>query len=73
MPMEKRTPPQQATRQLPPGTNLQIVDDYDSEIDVQRDEEAIPTQQQNNMTREDSQQRRYLLRNNQRRPAGKLP
>jgi len=50
---------QQATRQLPPGTDLQIVDDYDDEIDLQRDEEAIPTEQQNNyMTREDSQQRR---------------
>ena len=60
---------QQATRQLPPGTNLQIVDDYDGKIDLQRDEEAIPTQQQNNITREDSQQRRYPLRNNRRRPA----
>ena len=58
---------QQETRQLPPGTNLQIVDDYDGELDLpqlQGDEEAIPTQQQNNMTRENSQQRRYSLRSN---------
>ena len=63
---------QQETRQLPPGTNLQIVDDYDGKLDLpqlQGDEEAIPTQQQNNMTREDSQQRRYSLRNNRSRPA----
>ena len=61
---------QQETRQLPSGTNLQIVDDYDGELDLpQGDEEAIPTQQQNNMTREDSQQRRYPLLNNQRRPS----
>ena len=37
---------QQETRQLPPGTNLQIVDDYDGELDLpQGDEEAISTQQ----------------------------
>ena len=60
---------QQATRQLPPGTNLQIVEDYDGETDLQRDEETIPTQQQNNMPREDGQQRRYPIRNNRRRPA----
>ena len=61
---------QQEARQLPSGTNLQIVDDYDGELDLpQGDEEAIPTQQQNNMTREDSQQRRYPLRDNRRKPA----
>jgi len=61
---------QQATsRQLPPGTNLQIVDDHDDELNLQRDEEAIPAPQQNNMTGEDGQQRRYPLRSNRRMPA----
>ena len=36
---------QQATRQLPPGTNLQVRDDYEGEDDSQQDQEAAPQQQ----------------------------
>ena len=60
---------QQTTRQLPLGTNLQIIDDHDDELNLQRGKEAIPAPQQNNMTEKDSQPRRYPLRSDQRMPA----
>ena len=58
---------QQATRQLPPGTNLQVRDDYEGEDDSQQDQEAAP-QQQGNTAGADNQQRRYPHRSSCRRP-----
>ncbi len=59
---------QQATRQLPPGTNLQVRDDYEGEDDSQQDQEAAP-QQQGNTAAADNQQRQYPHRSSRRRPA----
>jgi len=53
---------QQATLQLPPGKNLQIVDDYHGEIDLKKQ------YLQNSTAGENRQQRRYPLWSNQRRP-----
>ena len=59
---------QQATRQLPTGTNLQVRDDYEGEDDSQQDQEAAP-QQQGNTAAADNQQRQYPHRSSRRRPA----
>ena len=59
---------QQATKQLPPGTNLQVRDDYEGEDDSQQDQKAAP-QQHGNMAAADNQQRRYPHRSSRRRPA----